>query len=87
MSRTGILSLLVILGVVALIWFGMRGMAAAECEVCMTWEGEQRCQVGQGSDEAAAVDRARTAICQLLAHSREANIACGRQAPDTVECK
>jgi hypothetical protein len=87
MSRTGILSLIVILGVAALIWFGMSGMAAAECEICMTWQGERRCQVGQGSDEAAAIDRARTAICQLLTHSREDNIACGRQDPDSVECK
>jgi hypothetical protein len=87
MSRTGILSLIVILGVAALIWFGMRGMAEAECEVCMTWQGERRCQVGQGSDEAAAVDRARTAICQILARSRVDNIACGRLAPDSVECK
>ena len=87
MSRTTILSLIVVLGVAALIGFGMRGMASAECEVCMTWEGERRCQVGQGSDEAAAVDRARTAICQILTYSREANIACGRQSPDSVECK
>jgi hypothetical protein len=87
MSRTGILSLIVIIGVVALIWFGMQGMSDAECKICMTWQGERRCQIGQGSDEAAAIDRARTAICQLLTGSRADNIACGRQEPDSVECK
>ena len=87
MSRTGILSLIVILGVAALIGFGMRGMSEVECEVCMTWKGEQRCQIAQGSDQQAAVERARTAICQLLAGSRADNIACGRTQPDSVECK
>ena len=87
MSRTGVLSLIVILGVAALIGFGMRGISDVECEICLTWEGEQRCQIGQGSDQAAAVDRARTAICQILARGRADNIACGRKEPDSVECK
>lgn len=86
MSRTAILTLIVLLGVGALIWFGMQGTSDVQCRVCLTWNGEQRCQESAGASESEAVDRARTAICQLLAGDRSDNINCGRQEPDSVEC-
>lgn len=86
MSRTAILTLVVILGVGALMWFGLQGTSDVECRVCMTWNGEQRCQESAGATEAEAVDRARTALCQLLSTGRADNIKCGDQQPDSVEC-
>ena len=87
MSRTAILTALVILGVAALMWFGMQGTSDVQCRVCLTWNGAQRCQESAGASEAEAIDRARTAICQILSTGRSDNIKCGRQEPDSVECR
>jgi len=86
MSRSAILTLAVVVGVAALIYFGMRGAAQVQCRVCITWNGEQRCQESAGRTREEAVDRARTALCQLLSNGRTDNINCGRVAPDSVEC-
>lgn len=86
MSRTVILTVVVVLGVAALMWFGMQGTSDVQCRICLTWNGEQRCQESAGATEAEAVDRARTAICQILAGDRADNINCGRKEPDSVEC-
>ena len=86
MSRTGIFSLLVVLVAAAMVWFALQGTAEVKCTVCMTWNGERLCQESAGSTQEEAVDRARTAICQLLTQSRADNIKCGRQEPDSVEC-
>ena len=87
MSRAGILTLVVIVADGTLMWFGMQGLTDVECEVCVTWIDQTRCQTGQGCDEAAAVDRAQTAICQILSNGRADNITCGSKEPDSVECK
>jgi hypothetical protein len=86
MSRAGIMTLVVILVVAAMVWFALQGAAEVECTVCMTWNGETRCQESAGTTQEEAVNRARTAICQLLTHSRADNIKCGRQEPDSIEC-
>jgi len=86
MSRAGIASLVFVLFVAAMVWFALRGSADAQCRVCLTWNGEQLCQDSAGATEEEAMERARTAICQLLASGRADNIKCGRQEPDSVEC-
>jgi hypothetical protein len=86
MSRAGVLSLVVILVAAAMVWFALQGTAEAKCTVCMTWNGERLCQESAGSTRQEAVDRARTAICQLLTQGRADNIKCGNQEPDSVEC-
>ena len=87
MSRAGILSLVVVIVVAAMVWYALQGTAEVNCRVCLTWNGEQRCQDSAGTTEQEAIDRARTAICQILAQGRAENINCGRQEPDSVECR
>lgn len=86
MSRAGILTIVVVLGIALLVYFGLQGTSEVECRVCMNWNGQQRCQESAGSTQAEAVDRARTAICQILATGRADNIKCGNQDPASVEC-
>ena len=50
MSRAGILTIVVIVAVGAVVWFGMQGLTEVQCKVCLTYNGETRCQTGQGSD-------------------------------------
>jgi hypothetical protein len=80
------LSLVVVLVAAAMVFFALQGSAEVKCTVCMTWNGEKRCQESAGNTEQEAIQRARTAICQLLTHSRADNIKCGDAMPDTVEC-
>ena len=87
MSRAGILSLVVVLVVAAMVWFGLQGSSEVECHVCLTWQGTQRCQDSGGVTQEEAVGRARTAICQIIAKSRADNINCGRKEPDSIECR
>jgi len=87
MSRAGILSLVVVLVAAVMVWFALQGSSDVKCTVCMTWNGERRCQESAGTTQAEAIDRARTAICQLLTHDRADNIKCGNHEPDSVECR
>lgn len=87
MSRAGILSLVVILVAAAMVFLALQGTSDVECRVCLTWNGEQRCQESAGNTEEEAMERARTAICQILATGRADNIKCGRHEPDSVECR
>jgi hypothetical protein len=86
MSRAGIFSLVVVLAVAGMVWYALQGTSEVKCHVCMTWDGEQRCQDSAGTTQDDAVQRARVAICQILTHNRADNMKCGDQEPDSVEC-
>ena len=86
MSRAGILSLVVVIVVAAMVWYALQGTSQVTCNVCMTWNGEQRCQEAAGTTQQEAIDRARTAICAVLTQGRADNMKCGDQMPDSVEC-
>ena len=86
MSRSGILSLVVVVVVALMVWFGLRGTSDVQCTICMTWNGTTECADSAGSTQQEAIDRARTAICAVLTQSRADNINCGNQEPTSVEC-
>ena len=87
MSRAGILSLVVVIVVAVMIWYALQGTAQASCNVCMSWNGQQRCQEGAGTTEQEAINRTRTAICAVLTSGRADNMKCGDKQPDSVECR
>ena len=87
MSRSGILSLVVVVVVALMVWYALSGTSDVTCNVCMSWDGVQRCQEGSGTTQQEAIDRARTAICSVLTGNRADNINCGNQEPVSVECR
>ena len=87
MSRSGILSLVVVVVVAIMVWFALSGTSDVTCNVCMSWNGVQRCQEGAGTTQQEAIDRARMAICAVLTQGRADNMKCGDQQPDSVECR
>ncbi|HKK70539.1 MAG TPA: hypothetical protein VKA86_04925 [Candidatus Krumholzibacteria bacterium] len=86
MSKTGIFTLIFLLVVGALMYSALKGVDSATCEVCVTFNGRTECRTGQGRDRNAAVQKAQTAACAVLATGRAASIKCGNATPTSVSC-
>lgn len=56
------------------------------CEVCMAFNGGNRCAKASGPDRKSATETAQTAACGPLASGMDATIACGRTEPKSVTC-
>lgn len=57
-----------------------------ECEVCVAFNGGQRCAKASGPTDRAARETAQTAACGPLARGMDQTIACGRAEPVKVTC-
>ena len=86
MSKTGIFTLIFILGVGGLVWVGLRGSDTVQCEVCVTFNGRTECRTGEGRDRSAAINVAQTAACAVMTMGRAETIRCGNLQPDSVSC-
>jgi hypothetical protein len=87
MSKFGVLTLVFVLAVAGMVFFGLRGVHATRCEVCITFNGRTECRTGQGRDRQHAIDSARTAACAVLAIGREENIKCTSSEPTQLSCE
>ena len=56
------------------------------CEVCVTFNGGDRCATASGANRSAATETAQTAACGPLAGGMDQSIACGRVQPRSVSC-
>ena len=56
MSKSAMLTLLVVLLVGGLIAISLRGVREAHCEVCITFKGETACRSGEGRTQEDAQD-------------------------------
>lgn len=57
-----------------------------ECEVCVTFHGQQRCSRASAADEKGALQSATIAACALLAGGMTDSIACQNTPPDRSTC-
>jgi hypothetical protein len=57
-----------------------------ECEVCVAFNGGDRCAKASGPSRQAAAETAQTAACGPLAAGMDQTIACGRVEPRAVTC-
>jgi hypothetical protein len=71
----------------SLLYWGLRGQARVECDVCLTFRGHTECVVGQGEDEAMAVHAARTGACALLGSGVTDAVACSSTPPSSMRCR
>jgi len=63
------------------------GQTANRCRVCVTYRGKSNCATAAGQTEPQARQGAQTTACGLLASGMDESIACGRLAPDSVQCR
>jgi len=57
-----------------------------ECEVCITYAGEQQCRRASSDTREMALQSATTAACATLAGGMTESIRCQNTPPDRVEC-
>lgn len=57
-----------------------------ECEVCITFHGQQRCARASAADQEAALREATTAACGPIAGGMTDTIACQNTPPDRTSC-
>ncbi|HKQ96579.1 MAG TPA: hypothetical protein VJV75_01760 [Candidatus Polarisedimenticolia bacterium] len=57
-----------------------------ECEVCISFHGQQRCSRASAADEKGALQSATIAACGLLAGGMTDTIACQNTPPDRSTC-
>jgi hypothetical protein len=57
-----------------------------ECEVCITYAGEQQCRRASSDTRSMAMQSATTAACATLAGGMTESIRCQNTAPDKAVC-
>lgn len=57
-----------------------------ECEVCITFHGEQRCSRASAATEPEALQSATIAACGPIAGGMTDTIACQNTPPDRTSC-
>ena len=86
-SRGKLITILVIAGFVVFLAYTTLTAQRATCDVCMEFGGLRNCATASGSDEAEALNSARTTACGPLAAGMDQSIACGRTPPATSQCR
>jgi hypothetical protein len=72
--------------VVALLYRATISHVGIECEVCMRFEGRERCATAAGADERAAAQAATMTACGVLAGGVTDGIACEASEPVSRRC-
>jgi len=57
-----------------------------ECEVCITYDGEQQCRKASADTRQMAMQSAATAACATLAGGMTESIRCQNTPPDRATC-
>lgn len=73
-------------GFVAFLAYTSLKTQSTTCEVCMSFNGGERCAKASGPTKDAATETAQTAACGPLAAGMDQTIACGRTQPKSVTC-
>ncbi|RME55266.1 MAG: hypothetical protein D6795_03280 [Deltaproteobacteria bacterium] len=72
--------------IVAISLFLTLGSARITCEVCMDYNGRQRCKTVSGKSKDFVVQTASQNVCAELANGRDDQISCSRRPPTKVDC-
>jgi hypothetical protein len=88
MSRNAIIVLVFVAAVAGMVVYSLSQVGKVTCEVCITFDGQQACRTGVGSNEEEAVRAATESACVVLVRGGMAErIACGHTAPTSKSCK
>lgn len=78
-----VLALAAFMGVV--VWSTLSA-AEVECEVCLTFNGQEVCRLGRGPTETEALQAAQESACGGNAPGMAELIACRARIPDRAQC-
>ena len=71
----------------ALIFYQTMHLEQTECEVCVNFEGREKCLTVQGEDETQAIQTAKDNACSFVTNGRAEAFRCSGQPPARVTCK
>jgi hypothetical protein len=85
--RNRVLTIVVIVGFVAILIWSTIAAQATECQVCVTYAGTTNCATASAASEAEAAQSAQTTACGPLTRGMNDAIACGNIVPETRVCR
>jgi hypothetical protein len=83
-TKATVLFLALMIGIVV---YRSMTIAQYECDVCLTFKGEQACRTAASGEKKAAVESAVTSACGTLASGMTESIRCQNTPPDSVTCR
>ncbi len=86
MTRGRIVTLVVILGFVALLAWSTLSAQKTECEVCVEFNGMRNCATASAASEAEAAQSAQSTACGVLASGMAQAVMCGDTPPVVRRC-
>lgn len=87
MKRSTGITLAIIAIIIALFFYMSTARASEECTVCVSFNGRSNCATGAGSTAAEATRTAHETACGPVVSGMDQTIACGNQAPVSVQCR
>jgi hypothetical protein len=71
----------------AVIFYQTMHLEQYECQVCMEFEGREKCLVVQAETEPQALQTAKDNACSFITNGRAENIRCTQSLPASIECR
>ena len=87
MKRSTIITLLLITGFGALLFYNTVSAQKVECRVCVEFNGKQNCATASHESEAEAKRSAQNTACGPMTSGMNESIACDRTPPLSAQCK
>lgn len=86
MSKTTLLAILFGLAVLGVLVYSTMQLGQVSCEVCMTYNGMDRCATAAAPTRQEAVRSATDTACAVLSSGMTESIQCGNTPPKSVNC-
>jgi len=86
MSKTTKATVLFLALLFGYVVFRSMSIPKIECEVCITYDGEQQCRKASSDTHQMAMQSATTAACATLAGGMTDSIRCQNTTPDRATC-
>ena len=87
LSKAAIAAILFALLLFGLIIYQTMNLGQTECEVCMVFEGREKCLTVKGESEQQAIQTAKDNACSFITEGRAEAFRCSDTPPASVQCK
>ena len=86
MKKTTLLALLFALGVLGVLVYSTMQLGQVSCEVCMTYNGRNRCASASAPSRQEAIRTATDTACAPISSGMTEVIQCGNTPPVSIDC-
>ena len=86
-SKPALVGILLAVFLLGLILYQTFGLEQYECEVCVDFEGRNKCLTVQAEEEALATATAKDNACSYVTNGRAESFRCSQTPPTSTRCK